>query len=793
MTTLLVPWLLFPVVLGLVSLGSGLFVEWAAGARLPGALLLPAGLALVVVLGLFTTALTQTAFLTIPVVLGVAVAGCVLAVGRPLGRDPAAGVVAFATYLVYAAPVVLTGQATFTGYVKLDDTASFLGFTDQIMTHGRNLSTLLPSTFQQLQRLNIGEGYPVGTFVPLGIGSRLVGSDPAWTYQPLMAFFAVALALALFELLRSIVESAWLRTVLALVAGQAALLYAYALWGGIKEVAAAAFIGLTAAVVPVRDAELVRLRAFVPFAVGAAAIIGVLSVTGALWVALVAVPALVLLARSVRRSWRPAAIGLAVTALLAIPSLVVAHQFLHYANSNLLTRSQRFGNLIRALRFPQIFGIWPTGDFRVDPGDYTATALLIGVACVGIVIGTVAAVRRRAWRLPAAAFGCAIGAVILQHASSPWLAAKALASASPFVVLLALAGAGALVQSRRVIEGTVLGCAIAVGVLWSNAYGYSAAWIAPRGQLHELEQIGKTYAGQGPALMTEYQPYGVRHFLRKLQAEGASELRYNLVPLANGSTLNPGATADLDQFKYPELLYYRTLVLRTSGIESRPAAPYHLVYHGRFYDVWQRPVGSQNDVIEHLPLGSAQQPSSVPACAQVKALAQVAARDGAVLAAARTPNPVVVPLSAATFPAGWYRDATQPGTVTPTSSGSAVITATAPKGGPYSVWLGGFPLRPARVSIDGKRVGTIGTSGSADPGIESLAGNVVLTPGMHVITVSYGGSLWRPGATAPAYGMGPVVLAPIEGVSSVTYVQPAQAATLCGQSLDWLEVVKHAG
>ena len=176
----------------------------------------------------------------------------------------------------------------------------------------------------------------------------------------------------------------------------------------------------------------------------------------------------------------------------------------------------------------------------------------------------------------------------------------------------------------------------------------------------------------------------------------------------------------------------------------------------------------------------------------MKALAQLAARDGAVLAA-RTPNPVVVPLSAATFPPGWYRDATQPETVTPTSSGNAVITTTVPKGGPYSVWLGGFPLRPARVGIDGKRVGTIGTSGSADAGIESVAGNVVLTAGTHVINVSYGGSLWRPGATAPAYGIGPVVLAPIEGVSSVTYVQPAQATRLCGQTLDWLEVVRQSG
>ena len=75
MTTLLVPWLLFPVVLGLISLGCGLLLERASGAALPGSLLLPGGLAVIVVLGLFTTTLAATASLTIPLVLAAAVLG----------------------------------------------------------------------------------------------------------------------------------------------------------------------------------------------------------------------------------------------------------------------------------------------------------------------------------------------------------------------------------------------------------------------------------------------------------------------------------------------------------------------------------------------------------------------------------------------------------------------------------------------------------------------------------------------------------------------------------------------
>ena len=103
--------------------------------------------------------------------------------------------------------------------------------------------------------------------------------------------------------------------------------------------------------------------------------------------------------------------------------------------------------------------------------------------------------------------------------------------------------------------------------------------------------------------MTEYQPYGVRHFLRKLDAEGASELRVHQVPLADGSVVPPGDYADIDRFRYPDLLTYRTLVLRRSPVESRPGAPYSLVLRGKWYDVWQRPANGSETVLLHIPLG----------------------------------------------------------------------------------------------------------------------------------------------------------------------------------------------
>ena len=104
--------------------------------------------------------------------------------------------------------------------------------------------------------------------------------------------------------------------------------------------------------------------------------------------------------------------------------------------------------------------------------------------------------------------------------------------------------------------------------------GPGDAHLAPRGQLAELEAIGDRYAGEGPALMTEYQPYGVRHFLRRLDPEGASELRRRPVQLRDGRLLSKGETAPIDAFAPEALLVYRTLVLLRSGPGGVPPSPF---------------------------------------------------------------------------------------------------------------------------------------------------------------------------------------------------------------------------
>ena len=578
--TLLLPWVGFPLALGAVALGCALALQRAAGRRIPGPLLVPVGLMVVTVVASFTVSSGRTAQLTVPVLVGLTVLGFGLRVRELRRVDPYAAGCALVAFLAVGAPVLASGQPTFTGYVKLDDTATFLALTDRVLEHGRDLDGLEPSSYEATLAVNLAQGYPTGALLPLGVGARLVGTDPAWVFQPYLAFLAAMLALSLYALVGPMLRSRPRRAFVAALASQSALLYGFALWGGVKELYAAAALALLAAAVPLvrRDAR----SGLLPGTAAAATILA-LSPGALIWL----LPPLVVLLVGMRTKPRASMVACATAVILALPALAAASQFLRADNRSSFRDDGELGNLVRPLDPAQVLGIWPTADFRVDPGDMRTTVVVLGVTLAAAAIGLLFALVRRAAALLAYAASCALGAVAFSALGSPWLEAKAFAVASPGILLLALVGATKLLEGRRTVAVLTL-ATIAGGVFASNALAYRDARLAPHAQLAELEQIGRAFAGEGPALMTEYQPYGVRHFLRHLEAEGASELRRRPVPLRDGRVLGKGEVADIAAFAPEAVLLYRTLVLLRSEGPSRPPAAYRQVWSGHFYDVWQR-------------------------------------------------------------------------------------------------------------------------------------------------------------------------------------------------------------
>lgn len=787
--TLLVPWLLFPLVLAVLAAGCGILLERTAGVTLPRALLLPAGFAVVITSAQLAVATAATAQFAVPLVLALAVLGIGLALPWhfSLRRDQLwAPAVAAAVFAVFAAPTVLSGEATFAGYVKLDDTATWFALTDRVLEHSRSLSGLAPSSYEATLAVNLVNGYPVGSLLPLGVGRALVGQDVAWVFQPYLAFVAALLALGLYTLVAGVVRSRRLLALAVFLAAQPALLYGFSLWGGVKELVAALLVVVVVALASLLLRGPVHWRATLPLAVASAAVLSVLSLGGAVWLAPAFAVALVALTRRGRRVLAIAASSLATfTLVLSSPSLATAGSFLRTDNVALFQSGSELGNLVRPLSALQVFGIWPTGDFRLAPEDLASAHLLVALVALAAAAGTYYAWRRHAVGVVLYLVSAVVGCAVVVSVGSPWVDAKALATASPGLLTVALLGAVAAIDAGRRVEGGFALVGLAVGIFWSNALAYHEAWLAPRDQLVELEQIGERFAGDGPTLTTEYQPYAVRHFLRKLDAEGASELRRRPVPLRSGAVLGKAAYANLDQFQLDAIFVYRTLVLRRSPVESRPPAAYRLVWTGRYYDVWQRDQPPNPLVLGHLAVGDSAQPTGRPRCDAVLQLARQTKHSE--LAYVVRPRAQMLQLGRAARPADWPADGSDPGVVYPGGPGSAEATAAVSRRGHYEVWLGGSFRRQIEILVDGTVVGShrheLNNTAQWTP-----FGEISLTKGTHRIEVRYEADDLRPGGGGTAFGIGPLALAETTNLD-VRLADRAAARSICGAEVDWVEAL----
>ncbi len=795
---LAIAWALFPLVLSAVCGGCGLLVERLIGARIHGALIPLVGFATVVVVAQLPTLWDATAGLATPVAVIGAVAGLALSWGWWRRLDPWAIAVALGAFAALAAPIVLSGQATFAGYIRLDDTATWMALTDRVMEHGRSLSGLAPSSYEATLAFNLGSGYPVGAFLPLGIGRALVGQDVAWVIQPYMAWCGAAMGLAIWGLTGPVIRSRSLRSLVSVLAVLSALLVGYYLWGGVKEVAGAALVAAAAGLAGAAIRDRLGARALIPLALVSAALIGVLSGGGGIWLAGVLVASLPFAVRvlGVRRVLGRVAALAALVAILCVPVLAPGG-FLPPTSASLSSETA-LGNLLHPLNGLQVVGIWPAGDFRLDPVDSAATYALIGATGVAALVGMIASWRRRAWTVPIYVVGALAACLVLALIGSPWIAGKAMATASPAVLVAAGAGAAALWSGHggrtRLIEraaGAILLAAIGVGVLWSGALAYRDVNLAPRDQLAELESIGPRIAGQGPTLMTEYQPYGVRHFLRDAEPEGASELRRRQVPLIGGGTLPKGESADTDRFRLSGLLVYRTLVLRRSPTQSRPPSPYRMAWRGRYYEVWQRPDGLVSSVIDHLGLGTGTNPTAEPRCSDVARLAREAGPSGT-LVAARRPGVETIPLGRTSHPRAW-RWAGYPATLLPVTPGTIGSRVRISRLGRYEVWLGGSVRPRVDLLIDGRPAGEVRHQLN-NAGQFVLLGDARLGDGEHRLSIRFHGADLNPGSGGAPSPIGPLELSAADPAQDrLSRVRAGRASTLCGQRLDWIEALAPGG
>jgi hypothetical protein len=390
--------------------------------------------------------------------------------------------------------------------------------------------------------------------------------------------------------------------------------------------------------------------------------------------------------------------------------------------------------------------------------------------------------RRRLWAPVSFVLGALATVTVIAVVGSPWVEGKAFATASVVVPFAALAGAGALWGSGLRSLAVAAGGLVAAGVLWSNALAYRDAALAPRDRLAELEEVAPQIDGEGPTLMTEYNPYGVRHFLRAAAPEGVSELRRREIPRLDGDPVPKGQWADTDELALGDLLVYRTLVLRRSPAQSRPPSAYRLAWSGDHYEVWQRRPGLSPDEPARLGLGSALDPTGVPRCEEVRELAA----GGRTLIAAARPSPLVLSLAGSGYPEAWER-AGSPGSPVPAGAGSLAVEADVPREGSYEVWLRGSVKPEARIAVDGLEVGEVANELNHQ-GQYIRFGSAELDEGLHTVELALEGSDLHPGSGGARQPIGPITLSPAEASdTTIRSFPPNRTQDLCGKPWDWIE------
>jgi hypothetical protein len=797
-------WVLLPVLLTALALGCGLLVERLSTLQLPGVLLVPLGLAAIVVVARAAMTLDVTAELASPLVVMVAAAGFALGKDRlrVAAVDPWAIAAAFGVFCVYAAPVVLSGSATFLGYTVLGDTAVHFTLVDRIATHGTSLADLPASSYRATLEGYFGAGYPLGAHAAIGAVRPLAFIDIAWAFQPFLAFIAAVLALTIIGLLHGVVRGGWRPAAVAALAAQPALVYAYAAQGSVKELATLWIVPLLAALVAALAAVPAggsghgrfpyRPPHLLPLAVASSAGIAVIGVAVVPWLGPVLLAALWVVVRSRPQSVaRIAGLVAAFTGavlLLSLPTLVDLGDYLSIAK-DVITAQTELGNLLGPLDGLQVFGIWLSGDYRIQPVSgsgidaLSVTHVLIGVAAASGLLGVAWLVRRRALGPLLFLASSLLALWYVTRTGSPWADAKGLAIASPAVLLVAALGPVALEKhGLRMAAAAILAGLLAGGVIVSNAFVYHDVSLAPRERLAELAELGESTSGQGPLLYTEFEEFA-KHFLRDADPVGATEAVEvpGLMPrIVGGGRAAFATAANVAALRAADVNRFRLVVQRRGPDGDRPPAGWQRAWVGRYYELWRR--GSGPDVVAHR---SRQQTG----CAELRRLARRArAVDGRLAAASTTP---LVQLSPAEqrLPYGWAPVPDGSGLVQTVGPGVVSGFVRVPRTGVYEVWLKGAFGRPVEVRIDGHRLGAARDELSQPASWIELNG-LPLKAGRHRIELVRGGGTLEPGNGDGRRMLGPVALRPTGESSRVSALPPSRWRRLCGRGLAWAEVIR---
>jgi len=306
------------------------------------------------------------------------------------------------------------------------------GFNPDMSQHLLATDRLLDSSVSQLLR----QGYPLGPHAVVAALNKGLGIGIVQGFDGLT--IAVAILAPLTALTAFADLSPLRRTATALLVGLPYLVASYFAQGAFKETIQALLV--LAFLLALRESGRawrdLPLR-FVPAALLAIGSVYIYSFPGLLWLAAILV---VWLALERAVPLRPLLLALVVFLVGALPELgrmIDFHGFETFDPSG-----PGLGNLFGQVSPFTALGIWPSGDFRLAPGDgaVPAAAYYLGAAFATALLAYGLARTWRAAERAALAGAIAVAALYLaaRLGGTPYTAAKALGIAAPVLTLVIL-------------------------------------------------------------------------------------------------------------------------------------------------------------------------------------------------------------------------------------------------------------------------------------------------------------------------------------------------------------------
>jgi hypothetical protein len=335
--------------------------------------------------------------------------------------------VALLALLAASLPFIVEGHFGILGTSFNPDMSQHLLATDRL-AHGHG---------SQL----VQQGYPLGPHAVVvalskGLGIGLVEGFSGLTVA--VAVLACLTALAAFAELKLLP-----RTAGALVVGLAYVVASYFAQGAFKETMQALFV--LAFVLALREStrswRALPLR-FIPAALIAVGSVYAYSFAGLIW--LVGVVAIWIVLDAVVRKNRPPVrellLGLVVFAVFVAPEVGRMIDFQQFETFD--PSGPGLGNLFGQISPFEALGIWPSGDFRLAPGDGAAPAggyyLGIAFALVLFFYGFVQCCRRRELALVAGLSAAALVYVAARLGGTAYTTSKAIEVMAPLMALTIL-------------------------------------------------------------------------------------------------------------------------------------------------------------------------------------------------------------------------------------------------------------------------------------------------------------------------------------------------------------------